>query len=82
MKKNNSKGCCKDDKKTIKNQQEQVNPDKFLDSFFAQALVTPIFALNFQSPFYRIILAKKLQIPPPPLLSGIKLHILNCTFRI
>lgn len=84
MKVAKSKGCCKDEQKLIKLQDEhkKAQQDVLLQFFFAQTLPTPFYNYDFQPIYYNSVVTEKLQLPPPPLISTVRLHLLNCVFRI
>lgn len=84
MKGDTKKGCCKDEQKLIKLQDEhkKVIQDFYFNFFAAQTLPTPFFNYDFQPTYYNSVVTEKLQLPPPPLISTVRLHLLNCVFRI
>ena len=84
MKKSKSTGCCKDEKQTLKLQQEveKLNQDNFFYYSFVNHIPTPFLNYNFEFSFNKAVLTEKFQLPPPPLISSLSLHILNCIFRI
>lgn len=84
MKKAKAKGCCKDEEKQIKIEQEHAvaKQIKMLQQLPIVALPA-FFAYHFDQPKYNLQLVNcKPNIPPPPLISTAKQHVLCCVFLI
>ena len=80
MPKKEANGCCRDEVKVVKLQQDTQVSKLLLPSFeFTLPVVVP--ALHLNSPFYNFTrITIPLTFQPPPLQQG--LYIENCVFRI
>lgn len=84
MKTVKQKGCCKDEHKYIQLKREHNQNIKALEvpNFFAETLVTTTYFFETETTFQKLTKENKTPTHPPPFISSVRLHVLNCVYLI
>ena len=84
MKAAKAKGCCKDEHKYIQLKREHNQNIKASEvpNFFAETLVTLTYFFETETTFQKLTKENETALHPPPLISSVRLHALNCVYLI
>lgn len=78
----NSKGCCKDESKLVKNDSDQKAAENFVHAYAAQIAELPISVFHVEQSFVSITTKGATLSLAPPYSDKLSLFVLNRNFRI
>ena len=75
-------GCCKDEHKFVKNDNDQKTTESFVTNFALQVIVIPVECFTSSEILVSSVTEKHPVSHAPPRSSGVAVYIRNCTFLI
>lgn len=83
MKKSNSSGCCRDEKKIVLSSfHNQAKLSNFESKIIFNVLPAPLFSYWEPTLYIKEIIFRKPEIHPPPIITSHRQHLLCCVFLI